>query len=179
MPYYSKGKCVYKKATDKKVGCTNGPVKKYLAALHAATANESIETSTGSNLHFKNIRFPSKSSAIATYHYSSEKDNVDVLIYYTLGRTMEEVDYCHTVIRDNNDIHSKGISFEDPQSTELQDFAQSKHLNISSDDVEMAGQDGYSRIESYLAEPQEADQSFEESLNFGPLFHSLMDEEKL
>lgn len=34
MPYESKGKCVYKK-TGKKVGCTKGPVKKYLAALHA------------------------------------------------------------------------------------------------------------------------------------------------
>jgi hypothetical protein len=34
MPYESKGKCVYKK-TGKKVGCTKGSVKKYLAALHA------------------------------------------------------------------------------------------------------------------------------------------------
>lgn len=35
MPYKVKGKCVYKKNTGKKVGCTKGPVKKYLAALHA------------------------------------------------------------------------------------------------------------------------------------------------
>ena len=34
MPYKTKGKCVYKKDTGKKVGCTKGPVKKYLAALH-------------------------------------------------------------------------------------------------------------------------------------------------
>ena len=42
MPYYtrkgagkSKGKtCVYKKKNDKKVGCTSGPIKNYLAALH-------------------------------------------------------------------------------------------------------------------------------------------------
>ena len=33
--YYSRGKCVYKKGTDEKVGCTKGPVKKYLAALYA------------------------------------------------------------------------------------------------------------------------------------------------
>jgi len=33
--------CVYKKDTGAKVGCTNGSVKKYLAALHA-NANESI-----------------------------------------------------------------------------------------------------------------------------------------
>ena len=34
MPYKVKGKCVYKKDTGKKVGCTKGSVKKYLAALH-------------------------------------------------------------------------------------------------------------------------------------------------
>ena len=42
MPYRVKGKCVYKKDTGKKVGCTEGYVKKYLAALHA-NANESKE----------------------------------------------------------------------------------------------------------------------------------------
>jgi hypothetical protein len=35
MPYKIKGKCVYRKDTGKKVGCTKGSVKKYLAALHA------------------------------------------------------------------------------------------------------------------------------------------------
>ena len=35
MPYEVRGKCVYKKDTGKKVGCTEGDVKKYLAALHA------------------------------------------------------------------------------------------------------------------------------------------------
>jgi hypothetical protein len=33
--YYSKGKCVYKKEDDSKVGCTDGSVKDYLAALYA------------------------------------------------------------------------------------------------------------------------------------------------
>jgi len=34
MPYTVRGKCIYKKDTGKKVGCTKGDVKKYLAALH-------------------------------------------------------------------------------------------------------------------------------------------------
>ena len=49
MPYKSKGKCVYKKKRDgsrgKKVGCTKGPVKDYLAALYANT-DESLETTS-------------------------------------------------------------------------------------------------------------------------------------
>ena len=42
MPYKKKGKCVYKKDTGKKVGCTAGSVDDYLAALHANT-NENIK----------------------------------------------------------------------------------------------------------------------------------------
>jgi predicted component of type VI protein secretion system len=42
VPYRVEGKCVYKKDTGKKVGCTKGSVKKYLAALHA-NANESLD----------------------------------------------------------------------------------------------------------------------------------------
>ena len=41
MPYKVKGKCVYKKEDNSKVGCTKGSVKKYLAALYAnADVNE-------------------------------------------------------------------------------------------------------------------------------------------
>lgn len=50
MPYTHKKigdkECVYKKDTGTKVGCTKGPIEKYLAALHA-NANESVtETNT-------------------------------------------------------------------------------------------------------------------------------------
>ena len=45
MPYKVKGKCVYKKNSGKKVGCTKGSTKKYLAALHA-NANESTDIGT-------------------------------------------------------------------------------------------------------------------------------------
>ena len=44
MPYISVGKCVYKKNKDgsrgKKVGCTKGSIKDYLAALHIHTHNK-------------------------------------------------------------------------------------------------------------------------------------------
>lgn len=44
MPYKVVGKCVYKKDTGKKVGCTKGSIKKYLAALQIH-ANESLKES--------------------------------------------------------------------------------------------------------------------------------------
>jgi hypothetical protein len=42
MPYRRKGKCVYKKDTDKKVGCSKSTekAKKYIKALHANVENE-------------------------------------------------------------------------------------------------------------------------------------------
>lgn len=43
MPYEIRGKCIYRKDTGKKVGCTDGDVHKYMAALQANTKDESQE----------------------------------------------------------------------------------------------------------------------------------------
>jgi hypothetical protein len=43
MPYKIKGKCIYKKDTSKKVGCTTGSVQKYMKALHT-NVHESFDT---------------------------------------------------------------------------------------------------------------------------------------
>ena len=43
MPYKSKRKCVYKNDTGKKVGCTKGKVKDYLAALAINVKTENME----------------------------------------------------------------------------------------------------------------------------------------
>lgn len=44
MPYSRKGKCVYKKNTGKKVGCSKNisKAKKYIKALHANVENEEV-----------------------------------------------------------------------------------------------------------------------------------------
>jgi hypothetical protein len=44
MPYERKGKCVYKKSTNKKVGCSDtvAKVKKYIQALYTSELNESL-----------------------------------------------------------------------------------------------------------------------------------------
>lgn len=52
MPYKTKGKCVFKKDTGKKVGCTTGSLKKYLSALHA---NESVMTPCGCQQDVENF----------------------------------------------------------------------------------------------------------------------------
>jgi len=52
MPYKIKGKCIYKKRTGKKVGCTKGSIKKYLAALQANVQESSRKNN---NLNFKSL----------------------------------------------------------------------------------------------------------------------------
>ncbi len=48
MPYKRKGKCVYKKDTGKKVGCSTSvaKAKKYIQALHANVEDEETFDST-------------------------------------------------------------------------------------------------------------------------------------
>ena len=46
MPYKAKGKCVYNTDTGEKVGCTDGSVKKYLAALYANVPDAKNEETT-------------------------------------------------------------------------------------------------------------------------------------
>lgn len=80
MPYYPKGKCVYKKDTDKKVGCTKGPVKKYLAALYAAENKKKKlkESQEEDLLDFKSV-LPDprkKYDYLVTYSIDSQNDLV-------------------------------------------------------------------------------------------------------
>lgn len=56
MPYKVKGKCVYKKEDNTKVGCTKGSVDKYLAALHANVDEaNTIKGGKSDNLSTKEI----------------------------------------------------------------------------------------------------------------------------
>ena len=52
MPYIRKGKCVYKKNTGKKVGCSSSTAKakKYLKALHANVEDEEDFNTTYSKI---------------------------------------------------------------------------------------------------------------------------------
>lgn len=72
MPYMSKGKCVYKKNTGKKVGCTKGSVKNYMAALHA-NVEESFDQAVDRILHeFTNTGGPAGSTTTAPLGVSSQ-----------------------------------------------------------------------------------------------------------
>ena len=175
MPYYPKGKCVYKKDTNKKVGCTKGPVKNYLAALHAATANESLDTrSVGSNLEFKSV-IPNIDNTEASVFYKLKSDpGADLVLVFSLGESPEDADYQYGAIIDRNDRRGRPKRFQDPAAEETTQML--KVYRITSDDVEMAGQDAYEQIEQHLSSVPKLKDPYEEKLAFFDLFKKVISE---
>lgn len=102
MPYKVKGKCVYKKDTGEKVGCTRGSVKKYLAALHANVD----ETNEEKLIESKHIMKINKKRLVEIIKEEVEKDLLEEA--YSPGIT-EPVNY---VSRNEhpNDMNSRGIN---------------------------------------------------------------------
>ena len=75
MPYKIKGNCIYKKDTGKKVGCTKGSVKRYLAALHANVTNEQ-KIQIKSKL--KEVLRKSLKETLLSENAEFQKDNVKI-----------------------------------------------------------------------------------------------------
>jgi hypothetical protein len=189
MPFKSKAQRRYMYANLPKIAkrwSKHTPKGKKLPEhVKESSMKDAIESKDVSyNLEAKHISFPSKNKAVATYRYNSKKDNVDVFLYFTTGKTFEEVDFSHLTIKDQGDTNPKSNSVstkpgEEPfQSKALQTFLQNKHYNITSEDIEMAGQDALEKIEDYYSAPAETGESYEESLEFATLADKILNEKE-
>lgn len=155
MPYYTKGKCVYKKTTDKKVGCTKGSVKNYLAALHA-NVNESLE--------YKNIVIADDKTKASVYYTLSDNPSIEIGLVFNLS---PDADYEFGMIKNNEGEIKK---FEDPlEAKELL-----SRYGLEPDDIERRGQESYEIIEDTLKEMITDDYVKEESMSFNSLYNNLM-----
>jgi len=185
MPYVvhksGSGYKVFKKSSSKsfsKKPMTKEKAREQQKALYASeTANESLDTSkVGSNLEFKGI-YPAvdHQEASAVYKVKSER-NTNLTIVYSLGQTAEDADYKYLIVRDLNDPKGRPHRIEDPHSEE------SKKLlaiyNLTPDDIEMAGQDGYDKIAEHLSKENTTENSFEESLEFENLIGKILNNEE-
>lgn len=139
MPYFTKNKCVYKKSTGKKVGCTKGPLNKYLAALHI---NESMK--------LKNIDISTDKTKATVRYVLPGKHSAELALMFALTLDDESVrpdlsiaDYAFGTIKtkDGNVSH-----FEDP--SEIKDLLK-KH-GLEPDDIERRGQESYQMIEDKI-----------------------------
>lgn len=173
MPYYSKGKCIYKKKTNKKVGCTKGPIENYMAALHA-NVEESLDTSkVGSNLEFKSVIPNADKTEVSVFYGVKSDPGTDLVLIFALGQTADDSDYLYGVTYDKNDPKGRPQKFEDPSSKEA--IALLKTYHLTSNDVEMAGQDAYEKIaDNVFATSKVLEEPYEESLEFESLFSKLI-----
>ena len=148
MPYKIKGKCIYKKDTGKKVGCTKGSVKKYMKALHA-NVKESLDTSHAGDLKFVGLKHSKDKTKARTEYSCSDGKHTLQLFFDTQGGG----DFAY------GKILPQGIKFEDPSEQSILDPEQ----------IEMAAQDSYDKLGS---------QSSDDSMQFESLFNKVMNAEK-
>ena len=166
MPYYSKGKCIYKKNSDKKVGCTKGPIKKYMAAIQANVKESLNQPTVGTNLAFKSVIPTADKTEVSVFYGVKSDPGTDLVLKFALGQTAEDSDYRYGVVYDKNDPKGRPQKFEDPaKASKLFSV-----YHLTPNDVEMAGQDAYEKIASKFFTSQALDEPYEESLEFEALF---------
>jgi hypothetical protein len=148
MPYKIKGKCIYKKDTDKKVGCTTGSVKKYMKALHANVKESLDEIPAGPEEE------PSEGDMVGEHYRFDqivEEEGMQKAIYKCTSSN------AHLVLNYQAGEYVSGeIKFEDPSGIP------------SAEDVEMAGQDAMHRMDNSVPVK-------ESQLSFNELYHELLD----
>jgi hypothetical protein len=161
MPYFVKNKCVYKKSTGKKVGCTDGSVKKYVAALHA-NINESMD--------YKNIIITDNKTEASIYYTLTNNPSVELGLVFNLTKGEDgksESDYAFGMIKDGKGNITK---FEDPlEAKELL-----SQYGIEPDDIERKGQESYEIIEDEMNQLQYGDDVKEEAISFNALYNKLI-----
>lgn len=119
MPYTVKGKCVYKKDSGAKVGCTKGSVDKYLAALHANAKESIMETLENSTLiDFIKSLEGSKILAIGSHNNQTLIDTISAII------SLSEKDFRDYITKNPN----KNVKII---RTEFNDWVKSYKINES------------------------------------------------
>lgn len=165
MPYYSKGKCIYKKDTNKKVGCTKGSVKKYMKALHA-----NVKESINECYEYKRVVITDNKTEATVFFALTEVPRTELGLVFSL---QPDVDYEYGVIRDlnTNELHR----FDDPQKASKL----FKDYGLTPEDVENEMyQQAYEHIEGELETSRIDDGVQTESLEFEQLFDAVMNFEK-
>jgi hypothetical protein len=117
MPYKIKGRCIYRKDTGKKVGCTKGSVKKYMAALHTNVVESTNSTIVASALEFKGVFTLNESTQHKMLIYKIKAEpNVDMFVSF-ISKVANSV-----YLKDHGDIKGKNvklINFKEEMSKEV------------------------------------------------------------
>ena len=155
MPYYSKGKCIY---------------KKNMAAIQANVEESLNEPKVGTNLTFKSVIPTADKTEVSVFYVVKSDPGTDLVLKFALGQTAEDSNYQYGVIYDKNDPRGRPQKFEDPaKASKLFSI-----YHLTPNDVEMAGQDAYEKIASKIFTSQTLEEPYEESLEFEVLFAKVL-----
>ena len=171
---------------------TKEKAKKRIAAIEISKHNESVlnefnitaqdDSNSGANevghaLTFLKVEKDNKGHFAKVEYVIADREGSKLDLYYKLGKEPENTDYVFFQI--------DGKTFEDPHSQECADVL--NEYNLSGDDIEMAGQDGYEKIADEFFGYGPADMfdsgeedkgvnrgEFEESFSFETLFKTLI-----
>jgi hypothetical protein len=109
MPYFTKNKCVYKKSTRKKVGCTQGSVKKYLAALHA-----NVKDSVNECMDYKNLIITDNKSEASVYYTLTSDPAIEIgLVFNLIPESYEKIEDELEHMTSNDEVKIESLVFND------------------------------------------------------------------
>jgi hypothetical protein len=185
MPYTARGKCVYRKDTGKKIGCTKGSVKKYLAALHA-NVKDIKESEEFEWFELKNL--PEKNDFISQVKYALEGSNYG-LKCYTTGELNNRDEYnlieiCEIIYKlKNQKVLQKAKDFFTPQNIkkELDEVLIGERGRYSNDVVKKIYTDLYELLKPILSEDIKESEEFdwvpkEVNLNDHRVLHAIIED---
>jgi hypothetical protein len=179
MPYVvnksGSGYKVFKKGTSKSFSKKPMTKEKAQAQQKALYANESLNTrNVGSNLEFKSV-IPTADKTEATVFYRIKKEpGADLALVFKLGETPEETDYLYGAVIDRNDPRGRAKRFEDPSLEET--IKMLSIYELTSEDVEMAGQDAYEKIAHDMTSRPSLNEPYEEGLEFETFCSKILSE---
>ena len=183
MPYVvhksGSGYKVFKKGSSKsfsKKPLTKAKAQAQQKALYASeAANESLnESEVSSNLEFKSV-IPNMDKTEASVFYKVKTDpGVDLILVYSLGESSDDTDYQYGAIVDRHDPKGRPKKFEDPSSEDTVKMLAIHDL--TSEDIEMAGQDAYDQIHQHMSNVPTLKEPYEESLQFEKLCQKILSE---
>lgn len=163
MPYFTKNKCVYKKNTGKKVGCTKGPIKDYMAALHA-----NVKESLNECYELKNAIIADGGHEASVIFKLTKAPGAELGLVFS----MPDADYQYGMIRDTNtkQMHR----FDDPQKAKKM----LKGYGLTPEDVENEMyQQAYEQIEKQNVDNKVDDGVRIESFQFENLIARILEKE--
>jgi hypothetical protein len=179
MPFKSQAQRRYMYANLPKIAerwSKHTPKKKNLPEYVDESIDKLSTKNVGTNLEFKSV-IPNMDKTEASVFYKVKSESgTDLVLVFSLGESSDDTDYQYGAIIDRQDLRGRPKKFEDPSSKETAEML--KIYRLTSEDIEMAGQDAYEQISQHAAVVPTLKDPYEESLEFETMVTKILNEKE-